>query len=177
MPKPAFLDRQKPGTDYGALKSLVTQQAPESRSDAQLSEEERRNLECFLAYKAVPQRERRQFQTANCKLHRAGFIHLATLRGRPGMPLEYDAMVDRYDEIEDIVVKGDRLWCVFTLRAKQVAALYGVPCPASGRDLAFTEMCVVRFEEGKIAEGWFFGDELGICRQLGIEVKVPIAED
>jgi predicted ester cyclase len=176
MSKPAFLDRQKPGTDYGALKSLVTQGRPESRSNSQLSAEERRNLDCFLTYKSVPQSERRQFQTATCKMHRAGFIHLATLRGRPGMPLEYDAMVDRYDEIEDIIVKGDRLWCVFTLRATQVAALYGVPCPPSGRELAFSEMCVVRFEDGKIAEGWFFGDELGICRQLGIEVKITPAE-
>jgi len=172
MPKPAFLDQQKPGTDYGTLKSLVSQCGPETRSGTQLSDEERRNLECFLAYKAVPQEDRQRFYTPDFKLHRAGFVHLAALRGRPGMSLEYEAMVDRYDEIEDVIVKGDRLWCVFTLRAKQVADLYGVPCPASGRDLAFSEMCVLRFEGGKIAEGWFFGEELGICRQLGIKVMV-----
>ena len=76
-------------------------------------------------------------------------------------------------EIEDIIVKGDRLWCVFTLRAKHVGTLYGVP--ATNKDVAFLEMCILRFEDGKLAEGWFFGDEGGICRQLGIEVKVAPA--
>jgi len=116
MPKPAFLDQQKPGTDYGTLKSLVSQCGPETRSGTQLSDEERRNLECFLAYKAVSQEDRQRFYTPDFKLHRAGFVHLAALRGRPGMSLEYEAMVNRYDEIEDVIVKGDRLWCVFTLR-------------------------------------------------------------
>jgi predicted ester cyclase len=170
MPKPAFLENQKPGTDYGALKSLVTELAPETRSNAQLTEEERRNLECYLAYKAAPQPERPRFQTANHKIHRRGFVHLSALMGAPGQELAHGSLQDRYDEIEDVIVKGDRLWAVFTLRAKHVGTLYGVP--ATGKDVAFLEMCVLRFEDGKIAEGWFFGDEGGICRQLGIEIKV-----
>ena len=174
MPKPAFLELQKPGTDYGALKSLVTRLAPETRSGAQLTEEERRNLECFLAYKAAPQPERPKFQTPTYKVHRRGFIHLAALRGTPGRELEHDALLDRYDEIEDVIVKGDRLWCVFTLRAKHVGTLYGVP--ATNKDVAFLEMCIIRFEDGKLAEGWFFGDEGAICRQLGIEIKVRSTE-
>lgn len=173
MPRPAFLEQQKPGADYGALKSLVTRQKPETRTSAQLSDEERRNLEAFLAYKAAPQPERPRYQAPGYKIHRRGFVHLAELRGTPGKELEHDALEDRFDEIEDIIVKGDRLWCVFTLRARHVGTLYGAP--ATGKNLAFPEMCILRFEDGKIAEGWFFGDEVGICRQLGIEVKVSPA--
>jgi len=173
MAKPAFLENQTPGTDYGALKSLVTRLAPETRSGAQLSDEERRNLEAFLAYKAAPQTDRPKFQTPTYTVHRRGFIHLTDLRGLPGKELDHGALLDRYDEIEDIIVKGDRLWCAFTLRAKHVGQLYGVP--ATNKDVAFPEMCVIRFEDGKLAEGWFFGDEVGICRQLGIEVKVAPA--
>jgi hypothetical protein len=171
--KPAFLERQKPGTDYGALKSLVTKLEPETRSGAQLSNEERRNLETFLAYKAAPQTERPRFQTPTYTIHRRGFVHLPELRGTPGKELEHGSLLDRYDEIDDIIVKGDRLWCVFTLRAKHVGALYGVA--PTNRDVAFLEMCVIRFEEGKLAEGWFFGDEVGICQQLGIEIRVSPA--
>jgi hypothetical protein len=173
MAKPAFLERQTPGTDYGKIKSLVTQLAPEKRKGSDLTEEERRNLEAFLAYKAAAQTERPKFQTPTYKVHRRGFIHLPVLRGTPGKELEHDALLDRYDEIEDIVVKGDRLWCVFTLRAKHVGTLYGVP--ATNKDVAFLEMCIIRFEDGKLAEGWFFGDEGGICRDLGIEIKVKPA--
>ena len=173
MAKPAFLERQKPGTDYGAIKSLVTQLAPGKRADAGLSAEEKRNLEAFLSYKTAAQTERPKFQTPTYRVHRRGFIHLPVLRGTPGKELEHDALLDRYDEIEDIIVKGDRLWCVFTLRAKQIGTLYGVP--ATNKDVAFLEMCIIRFEDGKLAEGWFFGDEADICRQLGIEIKVAPA--
>ena len=170
MAKPDFLARQTPGTDYGALKSLVTQLAPEKRKGADLTAEEKRNLDAFLAYKQAAQTERQKFQTPTYTVHRRGFIHLAALRGTPGKELEHDALLDRYDEIDDIIVKDDRLWCVFTLRAKHIGRLYGVP--ATNQDVAFLEMCVIRFEDGKLAEGWFFGDEGGICRQLGIEIKV-----
>jgi len=34
------------------------------------------------------------------------------------------------------------------------------------------EYCAMRFEHGKIAEAWFFGDELGLALQLGIPVGV-----
>jgi hypothetical protein len=30
----------------------------------------------------------------------------------------------------------------------------------------------MRFEDGKIAEAWFFGDELGLALQIGIPIGV-----
>jgi predicted ester cyclase len=162
--------RQKPGTDYGDLKSLVTRNASERRSDAQLTAEEKTNLETYLKYKTVQPHERAQFHAPGFQIHRRGFIHLSDMLGFAGKELDHSALEGRFDEIEDVIVKGDRLWSVFTLRAKHVGTLYGVP--ATGKEVAITEMCVIRFENGKIAESWWFGDELSICRQLGIPIGV-----
>jgi hypothetical protein len=171
MARDATRDRQKPGTDYGALSSLVTQLAPEQRAGAQLTGEERSNLETYLKYKTVAPHERAQFHTPNFRINRRGFVHLSAMLGTPGKELVHSSLEGRFDQIEDVIVKGDRLWSVFTLKAKHVGPLYGVP--ATGKELEITEMCIIRFEDGKLAESWWFGDELGICRQLGIEIKLP----
>jgi predicted ester cyclase len=165
--------RQKPGTDYGALKSLVTTLATRRRSNQDLSAEERTNLETYLRYKTVSPFERPQFLTPTFEVHRRGFIHLPALTGTAGKELDHNSMEGRLDEIEDVIVKGDRLWSVFTLRARHVGTLYGQP--ATGKDLAITEMCCIRFEDGKLAEGWFLGDEVSICQQIGIQIDMPQA--
>jgi hypothetical protein len=171
MARDAARGRQKPGTDYGALPSLVTQLAPEQRAGGQLSEEERTNLETYLKYKTVAPHERAQFHTPGFRINRRGFIHLGEMLGTPGQELVHGSLEGRFDEIEDVIVKGDRLWSVFTLKAKHVGPLYGVA--ATGKELTITEMCIIRFEGGKLAESWWFGDELSICRQLGIEIALP----
>ena len=163
-------ERQKPGTDYGAINSLVTQFVPEQRCDTQLTPQERTNLETYLKYKTVQPHERAQFHAPSFKIHRRGFVHLSDMLGMAGKELDHAALQGRFDEIEDVIVKGDRLWSVFTLRAKHVGTLYGVP--ATGKELAITEMCIIRFDDGKIAESWWFGDELSICRQLGIPIGI-----
>ncbi len=173
----AAADRQKPGTDYGQLKSVVTKLAPGHRSGRdltaeELSAEERANLDCFLRYKIAKPSERKLYQTANYKGNRRGIVHLPELRGTPGQELDHGALEGRFDEIEDIVVKGNRLWCAFTLRARHVGPLYGMP--ATGKTVEMLEYCAMRFEGGKIAEGWFFADELGLALQIGIPVH---AED
>jgi predicted ester cyclase len=165
--------RQKPGTDYGALNSLVTKLMPETRSNAQLTAEEHRNLQAYLEYKTIQPHQRPAFQVPGFKLHRHGFIHLPALCGTAGIELDHTSMQGRFDEIEDVIVKGDRVWSVFTLRARQVGPLYRQR--ATDKDLAITEMCCLRYQDGKLAEGWFLGDEVSICRQIGIDVKVSPA--
>jgi hypothetical protein len=165
--------RQKPGTDYGALNSLVTKLKPETRSNAQLTAEEHRNLQAYLEYKTIQPHQRPAFQVPGFKLHRHGFIHLPALCGTAGIELDHTSMQGRFDEIEDVIVKGDRVWSVFTLRARHVGPLYRQR--ATNQDLAITEMCCLRYQDGKLAEGWFLGDEVSICRQIGIGVTVSPA--
>ena len=124
-----------------------------------------------LPRKTIAPHERGQFHVPGFTLHRRGFVHLPAMTGTGGKEMDHSALQGRFDEIEDLIVKGDRLWSIFTLRAKHVGPIYGRP--ATGKDLAITEMCCLRFEDGKLAEGWFLGDEVTICRQIGIDVKVP----
>lgn len=147
---------------------------PAWRARDDMTDEERTNLDAFLRYRKVPPAERRRYMTETCTIHRRGIMHLTELAGgAAGSELNHAAMADRSNEVVDVIVEGDRLWSVFTLKARHVGELYGVP--ASGKQLAITEFCVLRFEEGKIAEGWFFADELGLCRQLGIAIGVGVA--
>ncbi len=162
---------QAPGTDYGALKSVVASGASRTRSNADLTAEERTNLEAYLRYKTITPFERVQFHTPTFTLHRRGFIHLPQLTGTGGKEMDHTALEGRFDEIEDVIVKGDRLWSVFTLRAKHIGTIYRQP--ATDKMIGITEMCILRYEAGKLAEGWFLGDEVSICRQLGITVAVP----
>ncbi len=172
-PHAAARRAQAPGTDYGALKSLVANGTTRVRANAELSAEERMNLEAYLRYKTITPFERAQFHTPSFTLHRRGFVHLPEMTGTGGKEMDHTALEGRFDEIEDVIVKGDRLWSVFTLRAKHIGTIYRQP--ATGKMLGITEMCVLRYEEGKLAEGWFLGDEVSICRQLAIPVEVPHA--
>jgi hypothetical protein len=148
----------------------VTRLAPGKRAGSDLSDEEQANLDCYLRFKTAKPSERRNYQTPTCQLHRRGIVHLPEFRGTPGAELDHGALEGRLDEIEDVIVKGDRLWSVFTVRARHVGELYGVA--PTGRTIEMLEYCLMRFEAGKIAEGWFFGDELGVCRQLGVPIVV-----
>ena len=166
----AAAEAQKPGTDYGRLKSIVTKLAPERRAGGNLSTQELANLDCFLRYKTAKPSERKLYQTTNYRGNRRGIVHLPVLRGTPGQELDHGALEGRFDEIEDVIVKGDRLWCAFTLRARHVGPLYGMP--PTGKTVEMLEYCAMRFEGSKIAEAWFFADELGLALQLGIPVRV-----
>ena len=97
--------RQKPGTDYGALKSLVNTLTTRRRSNQDLSAEERTNLETYLRYKTVSPFERPQFLTPTFEVHRRGFIHLPALTGTAGKELDHNSMEGRLDEIEDVRVQ------------------------------------------------------------------------
>lgn len=170
-PHAAARRAQLPGTDYGQLKSLLAGGSTRVRSSADLTAEERTNLEAYLRYKTITPYERAQFHTPGFTLHRRGFIHLPAMTGTAGKEMDHAALEGRFDEIEDVIVKGDRLWSVFTLRAKHIGTIYRQP--ATNKMLGITEMCVLRYEAGKLAEGWFLGDEVSICHQLGISVDVP----
>lgn len=113
--------------DYGSVNSLVSQLVRETRRGGDLTNEEQVNLEAFVRYRAAAPSDRSLFMAPGCKIHRRGITHLSALTGRPGQELNHSAMDGRTNEIEDLIVKGDRVWCVFTLRARHVGELYGVP--------------------------------------------------
>lgn len=66
---------------------------------------------------------------------------------------------------EQIVAKGDRVAIPWTLSGTHQGEFLGVP--ATGNTISTPGIDIYRIEDGKIAEIWTVGDELGLLIQLG----------
>ena len=100
---------------------------------------------------------------------RGGLINLAeNAEGQdfppPGLFLR-KALPDRVDVIEDIVAEGDRVAMIWRLNATHTGNLFGIP--PTGRRIDIYEVGFFRVVDGRIVEGWFMCDELGLLIQLG----------
>lgn len=153
--------------------SLVSTDRDDDRW-AGYTEEERRNLETILTLRSVSFAERRKFMAEGFRHHRWGMANLADLSGmRDGSGYDANSVAGRIDGIEDIVAKGDRVWAVWTLRGTHSGQLFGIP--ATGAQLEVLEIGVWRLQDGLVAEAWFFADELGLLRQLGVDPTTQYA--
>ena len=120
----------------------------------------------------------REIMAPNYNRIRGGLINLAeNAEGQdfppPGLFLR-KALPDRVDAIEDIVAEGDRVAMRWRLNATHTGNLFGIP--PTGRKIDIYEVGFFRVVEGKIVEGWFMCDELGLLIQLGRQRHVPIAK-
>jgi steroid delta-isomerase-like uncharacterized protein len=70
--------------------------------------------------------------------------------------------------VDDIVSNGDKAAARWTLVAAHTAPIAGVP--PTGKQLTEQAVVFYRFENGKIAEIWAQMDQLGILRQIGVEI-------
>ena len=130
-----------------------------------LTDEERANLALIRRSREVSVAERESLMAPGYVRHRAGLVHLAELFDGSGK-VEDDAMPDREFVLLDLTAKGDRVFGIWRVVGTHTGTLAGVP--ATGRQVDVLEVGVWRCEDGRIAEGWFFVDELGLLRQLGI---------
>ena len=76
------------------------------------------------------------------------------------------AIAERRDPIDRFVADGDQVWARFYLNGTHQSPLYGLP--ATGKRVGVPAVEIARFANGKIKEGWCFGDELGLLLQLGV---------
>jgi steroid delta-isomerase-like uncharacterized protein len=67
--------------------------------------------------------------------------------------------------VEDTVTEGDKV--VARCRVKATHTGDGLGFPPTSRPVDFTGMCIVRVENGKIAESWNNFDFLTLFQQLG----------
>ena len=67
--------------------------------------------------------------------------------------------------VDDIVAEGDRVACRWTFRGTQRGEMMGIP--PTGKRVLGSGMSIHRIADGKIAEGWFNFDTLGMLQQLG----------
>ena len=85
----------------------------------------------------------------------------------PGLFLRR-AFPDRVDVIEDIIAEGDRVGMLWRLTGTHQENLFGIP--PTGRRVDIHEIGLFRLADGKITEGWFMADELGLLIQLGTQL-------
>lgn len=67
---------------------------------------------------------------------------------------------------EDLVAEGDKVAVRWIITATHQGELAGIP--ATGIEVMWTGITIYRFADGKIVEGWWAMDMLGLLQQLGV---------
>ena len=102
----------------------------------------------------------------NVVFYNAGTDHFGDLDGfkqfqseiRTGFP-------DLRFTIDNVIAEDDRVSYRYILLGTHRGEYMGVP--ATGKQVTMTGMGILRIARGKIAEGWFVPDLLGLLQQLG----------
>ena len=91
------------------------------------------------------------------------------IRGHEGVRRELSIYRSAFSDIEitieDQIAEGDYVATRATLRGTHVEELFGVP--PTGNRVTVTGTVIQRVSEGKLAEGWWNWDTLGLLRQIG----------
>jgi hypothetical protein len=131
------------------------------------TEQEAANLDLVTRYRAARVSERAPFLSRDFVRHRAGFSHIGELFGMEGSAGFDDvSMEDRENILLELTAKDDKVWGVFRIVGTHTGTIYGIP--ATGKRVDVVEAALWRLEGERIAEAWYFGDELGMLRQLGV---------
>jgi steroid delta-isomerase-like uncharacterized protein len=75
---------------------------------------------------------------------------------------------DHHFIVDDIVVSGDKAAARWTMTATNTAPIAGIP--PTGKPIIQRAVVFYRFEDGKIAEFWAQMDQLGVLRQVGVQI-------
>lgn len=70
--------------------------------------------------------------------------------------------------VDDVVVNGDKAAARWTMTALNTAPIAGIP--PTGRPITNRAIVFYRFENGKIAELWLQMDQIGVFRQIGVQL-------
>jgi hypothetical protein len=131
------------------------------------TDQEAEALAVVAGYRAARVSERGPYLSPDFKRHRAGFTHIGELwdhQGPGGM--DDQSVEDRQNVLIELTAKGDKVWGIFRVVGTHTGPLYGIP--ATGRPIDVIEVGLWRVEDGVIVEAWYFGDELGMLRALGL---------
>jgi steroid delta-isomerase-like uncharacterized protein len=81
----------------------------------------------------------------------------------------WKAFPDTKHVIHDMIAEGDLVVARVTCEGTQRGDFEGMP--ASGNQVKYSGVHVVRFANGKIQDWWVLDDNLSMLRQLGMELK------
>ncbi len=71
--------------------------------------------------------------------------------------------------IEDMIAAGDKVICRIIARGTYKGGVPGLP--KTEKKFEFSLITIMRIENGKVVEEWQEDDQLGLARQLGMELK------
>ncbi len=71
--------------------------------------------------------------------------------------------------IQDMIAAKDYVICRTMVRCTYKGGFPGIP--ATEKEVGFSLITIMRMEKGKIVEEWQEDDQLGLARQLGMELK------
>jgi predicted ester cyclase len=77
------------------------------------------------------------------------------------------AFPDLHDTIEQLIAEDDLVVARVTRSGTHLGTFREI-YEASGRQMAITEICIWRIEDGGLREGWFTAEDLDLRRQLGV---------
>jgi len=107
-----------------------------------------------------------ELNTPDVVLHNASM----TIQGREPykqfVSMYLTAFPDMSMTIEDMIAEGDTVAERVTIRATHKGDFMGIP--PTGKQGTVTAIYIVRFANGKGAEVWANGDDLGLLQQLGV---------
>ena len=90
---------------------------------------------------------------------------------KAGLAQLRSAFPDWRHEILSIVAKDNWVSGTWRLNCTHRGPFMGLP--PTNKPVTMDEAGFVRFEDGRMVEGWFIGDELSLARQLGVECRLP----
>lgn len=76
--------------------------------------------------------------------------------------------------IEEVNIKGDRIWCRYTMSGINTGPLGQLP--ATGKNFQITGMAITRIKDGKIIEDETYWNVWDFYNQLGFKLLPPQAE-
>lgn len=85
----------------------------------------------------------------------------------------HTAFPDLRFTVDDLIVTGDKMVMRWTIRGTHEGDFYGFP--PTHKQVAFSGLTLARISDGKVAESWSFGDELGLMQQLGVVPRFAFA--
>jgi steroid delta-isomerase-like uncharacterized protein len=68
---------------------------------------------------------------------------------------------------DDLIAEGDKVTVRMTISGTHRGEIAGVS--ATGKQVAWDAISILRFADGKAVERWNISDELGLLRQLGVK--------
>jgi steroid delta-isomerase-like uncharacterized protein len=85
---------------------------------------------------------------------------------RENTAMAHNAFPDQKITIEDAIAEGDKVAARWTSRGTHLGELLGIP--ATGKQFTQGGMAVYRLVNARVAELWFYPDNLGLMQQLGV---------